>query len=213
MLDIMRELFQRPSRLFGWGVVMVIHLIAWQVLTHGLNWVKTIPVLKAVQVSLINNDAPAEMPSPSLPKMEQPVNTELFIPTPEVTVVQESAMVVSTTAVASPVVMSDVAPPSIPSQPPLNSLLVLNESEVDYLVKPDVRYPPASKRANERGTVLLSVIVNSQGWVEYVRVYRSSGYRRLDETAMRAVHAMRVRPYLRNGIAMAVELRVPVEFS
>jgi periplasmic protein TonB len=213
MPNVLHELFERPSRLIGWGVVAVIHLIAWQVLTHGLNWVKSIPVLNAVQVSLINNDPPAEMPS--LPKVEQHIiKTELFVPAPEVNVAQESAMVVSATAVLSPpAVTSDIAPPSATAQSHSTNLLVVNISDADYLEMPAVRYPLASKRANERGTVLLSVLVNTHGLVEYVSIYRSSGYRRLDDAAMYAVRSMRLKPYIRNGIAMTVEVRIPVEFS
>jgi protein TonB len=61
--------------------------------------------------------------------------------------------------------------------------------------------------------VLLSVIVNTRGLVENVNVFKSSGYARLDECATRAMRSMRVKPYVRNGIAMAIELRIPVEFS
>ncbi len=213
MPQFMRDLFERPSRLIGWGVVALVHFIAWQALSNGLNWVKVMPVLKAVQVSLLNDEQPPELPSPSLPKVEQPMSAELFVPAPEVKVVQESAMIVSATIMPPVAVMSDAAPPSVPSQPHSSSLLVVTESEVDWLVKPEVQYPLGAKRAKERGTVLLSVIVNTQGMVEYVNVYKSSGHHRLDECARRAVRAMRVRPYIRNGMAMAIELRVPVEFS
>lgn len=209
----LNKLFERPSRLLGWGVVAIVHVFGWLALTNGLNWVKVIPVLSAVQVSLIDNDPPVETPTPPLPKIEQPVNIELFVPAPEVRVTQESAMVVAATITPPPAVMADTAPPAAPSEAHSISPLVVDESEVDYLVRPEVKYPPASKRAKEHGTVLLAVIVNSQGMVEYVRLHRSSGYRRLDETAIRAIYTMRVKPYVRNGIAMAIELRVPVEFS
>lgn len=213
MPDLLQELFERPSRLLGWGVVALVHFVAWQVLVHGLNWVNVMPVLNAVQVSLVQDEPPPEMPPPSIPKVaEQPVSTELFVPAPEVKVAQESVMVVTATVVP-PTVASDVTPPSASAQAYSTSPLVVTESEVDYLVRPQVTYPLASKRARERGLVLLSVIVNTQGLVEYVNVYRSSGYARLDECASRAVRHMRVKPYMRNGIAMAIELRIPVEFS
>lgn len=213
MPDLLRELFERPARLLGWGVVALIHLILWQVLTHGLDWVKGMPASKSVQVILMKDAPPPRMPQPSMPKVELPVSAQLFVPAPEVKVTQESAMLVTTTAVPLPVVMSEVAPSSASSQAYSVSPVVVTESEVDYLVRPEVSYPLASKRAKERGMVLLSVIVNTQGLVEYVNVYKSSGYRRLDECASRAVRHMRVKPYIRNGIAMAIELRIPVEFS
>ena len=213
MPDLLRELFERPSRLLGWGVVAGVHLMAWQVLVHGLDWVKVMPALNSVQVRVMNDDPPPQMPPPAMPKVALPISTQLFVPAPEVKVTQESAMLVSATTVPPPAVMPDVGTPSAPSQAYSTSPVVVTESEVDYLVRPEVHYPLASKRARERGMVLLSVIVNTRGSVEYVSVYKSSGYRRLDECASRAVRGMRVKPYIRNGIAMAIELRIPVEFS
>src|ERR1700710_2940138 len=102
MQDLLSDLMERPSRLLGWGVVAVVHLIAWQVLVHGLNWVNVMPALKAVEVSLVNDDVPAPMPPPAVPKVEQPVTTEVFVPTPEVKVTQESTMLVAATPVPPP---------------------------------------------------------------------------------------------------------------
>lgn len=213
MPDLFRELFERPSRLLGWGVVALVHFVAWQVLVHGLNWVQVMPVLNSVQVIMMKDEPRPETPPAALPHVEIPVSVQVFVPAPEVKVAQESVMLVSVTSVPPPITAADAAPATTPSQTYSSSPVVVSESEVDYLVRPEVTYPLASKRARERGLVLLSVIVNSQGLVEYVNVYRSSGYRRLDECASRAVRRMRVKPYMRNGIAMAIELRIPVEFS
>jgi len=210
MQDLLRELFERPSRIAGWGLVVVVHVIAWQVLVHGLNWVSVMPALKAVEVTLIN-DAPPPTPPPAMPKMEQPLPAKVFVPAPEVKVTEESPLVVMATTVppapVTPVAISAAAPVYAPSP------MVVSESEVDYLVRPEIRYPQASKRDRERGLVLLSVTVNTRGLVENVNIYKSSGFSRLDECAARAVRSMRVKPYVRNGIAMAIEVRIPVEFS
>jgi protein TonB len=77
--------------------------------------------------------------------------------------------------------------------------LVVSESEVDYVVRPEVRYPLAAKRAKEQGTVLLSVIVDEHGLVRRISIYQSSGYQRLDEVALKAVRALRVQPYIRKA--------------
>jgi protein TonB len=190
----------------------VVHVIAWQVLVHGLNWVNAMPVLKAVEVQLVNDEAPPP-PPPAVPKVEQSVKTEVFVPTPEVKVTQESPMLVAATPVPPPARVTSVETPTASTAVYSPSPIMVTESDVDYLVRPDIRYPHASRRDKEHGLVLLSVIVNTRGLVENVNVFKSSGFARLDECATRAMRSMRVKPYVRNGIAMAIELRIPVEFS
>jgi protein TonB len=52
---------------------------------------------------------------------------------------------------------------------------------------PPPRYPRESRRRHEQGTVLLAVLLATDGSVETLRIARSSGYRRLDEAALDAV--------------------------
>lgn len=90
---------------------------------------------------------------------------------------------------------------------------VLQDSEIDYVRRPVVRYPAAAKRMTEQGTVWLSVLVSDGGLVTDVTVIQSAGFAHLDEAAMRALRLARFKPYVRNGVAVAVEVRVPVVFS
>lgn len=122
-------------------------------------------------------------------------------------------MLVAATPVPPPVVVTSVPPTTAATQTYSPSPIMVNESEIAWLVKPDIRYPQASKRAKERGMVLLSVIVNNRGLVEYVNIYKSSGFARLDECATRAIRSMKVKPYMRNGMAMAMEVIIPIEFN
>lgn len=213
MPDVLASIFERPSRLMGWAVVALVHFIAWQVLVNGLNWVNVAPALQAVQVSLVNEERPPPTPPPALPTVEPVVSTEVFVPTPEVQVTQESTMLVSATPVPPPVMVASVPPTKAATETYSPSPIMVNESEIAWLVKPDIRYPQASKRAKERGMVLLSVIVNNRGLVEYVNIYKSSGFARLDECATRAIRSMKVKPYMRNGMAMAMEVIIPIEFN
>ena len=75
----------------------------------------------------------------------------------------------------------------------------MQAQDISYLRKPAPLYPPAAQRARESGTVLLRVVVDTQGRPAEVTVARSSGYRRLDEAAMRAVREARFRPYIEDG--------------
>lgn len=62
-----------------------------------------------------------------------------------------------------------------------------------------VAYPPIAQERGEEGTVQLSVIVDTQGQMESVKVQTSSGHRRLDSAAARAARENRFAPGTING--------------
>lgn len=207
----LRYLFiERPSCLIGWGFVALIHIAMWQVLAHSLDVFRIAPLLEVVQVHFLNEDPPPP-PPPSMPKPDLPVTPQLFVPTPEVRVLQESTLILTTTptppSAATPETVTVVMPESYVSR-----LTVVAESNVDWLKKPNILFPLVAKRANEHGTVLLSVIVDERGLIDSVGVYRSSGYERLDNAAIRGMRMARFRPYSKNGVAVPIEVRIPVEF-
>ena len=75
-----------------------------------------------------------------------------------------------------------------------------------------LRYPPASVRQREQGTVLLRVLVDTGGAVQRIEIERSSGHPQLDTAAREAVQRMHFRPVLRDGQAVAGWGFVPIEF-
>ena len=75
-----------------------------------------------------------------------------------------------------------------------------------------LRYPPASVRQREQGTVLLRVLVDAGGAVQRIEIERSSGHPQLDTAAREAVQRMHFRPMLRDGQAVAGWGFVPIEF-
>jgi protein TonB len=74
------------------------------------------------------------------------------------------------------------------------------------------RYPPASARAREEGTVTLRVLVDPSGVPQRVEIARSSGHARLDAAARESVMRARFRPVMRNGEAASAWGLVPIEF-
>jgi len=60
-------------------------------------------------------------------------------------------------------------------------------------------YPPLSLRQGETGEVLLSVLIGADGKVQEARLLTSSGYSRLDDAALKAVHAWRCQPVMHDG--------------
>ncbi|MEC5404533.1 TonB family protein [Paraburkholderia sp. MPAMCS5] len=66
--------------------------------------------------------------------------------------------------------------------------------------KPD--YPDMSKRRNETGTTVVRFVVGVDGHIETAQVQTGSGYARLDDAALAAIHAGTCRPYREHGVAV-----------
>lgn len=97
----------------------------------------------------------------------------------------------------------------VPAQPAPPKIV----SGVEYLNAPPPEYPPLSKRDGEEGTVILRVLVNTQGRPERIDIKQSSGFARLDEAARQAVSRYLFKPYLEDGRPVAVVAPVPIRFT
>lgn len=74
-------------------------------------------------------------------------------------------------------------------------------------------YPRRSRELGEQGTVVLAILVGDDGRVRDCGIFRSSGHRLLDESALRTARdRWRFRPSLRSGSPVPQWVRVPVEF-
>jgi periplasmic protein TonB len=85
-------------------------------------------------------------------------------------------------------------------------------AEIDYVRAPAPVYPNESRRKRERGTVLLRVLVDTQGRPAQIDIERSSGYDRLDGAAREAVQKALFRPHEIDGIARPAQVLIPIEF-
>lgn len=74
-------------------------------------------------------------------------------------------------------------------------------------------YPPTSRKKREQGVVWFEVHVGSAGELLELKLKTSSGFRRLDEAAERAVKQWRFQPALRQGKAVDAWYDLPVRFS
>lgn len=84
--------------------------------------------------------------------------------------------------------------------------------DAEYLQNPAPAYPSISKRMHEEGTVLLLVLVSSDGEAERVGIRQGSGYARLDEVAVKTVQQWRFVPARRGDEAVAASIVVPIVF-
>lgn len=90
---------------------------------------------------------------------------------------------------------------------------ILQETQIEYLgARPMPNYPMASRRMREEGRVVVLVEINTQGLVERATVDSSSGFPRLDESALAAARKARMKPYSRNGVAYPAKAKIPFDF-
>jgi periplasmic protein TonB len=85
-------------------------------------------------------------------------------------------------------------------------------SQAEYLNNPPPAYPRLSRRLGEQGTVVVRVLIGTNGLAEQAQIHTSSGHERLDQTALATVLAWRYVPGKRNGVAEAMWFNVPIQF-
>jgi len=82
----------------------------------------------------------------------------------------------------------------------------------DYLHNPAPEYPEEARRDHQQGLVMLLVDVSPEGNVLKVSVQQSSGYRRLDEAALRVAKSWKFKPGTAGGRPIRSMVEVPVRF-
>ncbi|MBQ0794503.1 energy transducer TonB [Zhongshania sp.] len=85
--------------------------------------------------------------------------------------------------------------------------------DANPLNNPAPAYPTISRRLKEEGIVILELLILPDGKVGEVRVKKSSGFKRLDKTAMKAVKRWRYLPAKRGDQAISYWYLQPLEFS
>ncbi len=83
---------------------------------------------------------------------------------------------------------------------------------VEGLSNPKPRYPYLSRVNSEEGKVILQVHVSHTGDVSKIEIQQSSGYRRLDRAAQKAVGRWKFKPAQVAGLATAGSVQVPINF-
>lgn len=102
-----------------------------------------------------------------------------------------------------PAVVPAPAPPPPPTPP----------SAIQYLVRPDIVYPRASRRLGETGLVVVAVRIDAEGVPREAQVLQSSGFERLDRAAVAGVLRARFLPLTVDGRPLAGWARIPVPFE
>jgi len=88
----------------------------------------------------------------------------------------------------------------------------LPSSSAAYLNNPRPAYPALSRRLGEQGTVVVRVLIETDGTASRAEIRQSSGYERLDQTALQTVQRWRYVPGKRAGVPEAMWFNVPISF-
>jgi len=216
----MRPLSGFTARLGG---VIALHLVLLAaLLTYGPAreaMVKIIPV--TIDMATPQADKPATRPKneprpTAKPAEQRPRST----PAPSPILSAQSSQAV---AEAPPAPAPTGAPanagasPAIPTEPASAATAPAAASGPFIRARnpgnPKPVYPRASLELGEEGSVVLQVRVSASGAVDQVSVQTSSGHRRLDEAALKAVKSWKFIPATRGGQAVADTVTFPVNFN
>lgn len=88
---------------------------------------------------------------------------------------------------------------------------VISDGHLSGVLYP--HYPRSCRRNGEEGTVVLSIIVGSDGSVKKVSVMESSGYVKLDKAAVETVYSARFTPGTKNGIPRKSSMTLSITYS
>ena len=187
------------------AVIVGIHVLLVVAINTSLSTVildRLPPLIKAEIIEEIVKD---EEPPPPPPTVETPPP---YVPPPIIDIALPTATKGPTTAL----VVSDKPRPVAPPPPPKT---VKKAPEIDPKFKrrfqPD--YPPTSRRLGEEGSVVLQVLVGTDGKVQDGKVQTSSGFPRLDEAALKhALRAWRFTPGTEDGKPVTAWHSVKVTF-
>lgn len=149
--------------------------------------------------------APAPAPAPLAPAAEASADPVPSAPSPAPAAVLAPAAPAPAAPVASP--NPRPAPPSPPAP-----RIELPSTQAEYLDTPPPAYPRLSRRLGEQGKVVLRVLIGTDGKATQAQILTSSGYDRLDQTALTTVLGWRYVPGKRDGVAEAMWFNVPIQF-
>lgn len=150
---------------------------------------------------------PKPVPKPKPRPLPKPKPKPVPVPKPRPVPPPETAITPPVPPVVAPVAAAPVVetPVELPVVPP--------RVDASQSYNPVPEYPPISRRRGEEGTVILSLVVLTDGSVTKVRVKQSSGHPRLDRAALLAVSRWRYSPATKGGTAIEYPYLQPIKFD
>src|SRR5690606_21392703 len=104
-----------------------------------------------------------------------------------------------------------VTTPSAEDNDSLGAPVTPPREDAHQLNNPRPAYPALSRRLREQGTVLLEILILPDGTVGEVKIKESSGFKRLDDTAVKAVKQWRYTPARSDNGSLGAPVTPPRE--
>lgn len=199
---------QRISRICT-GIVIAAHVLVVCGLLHGKSISQpSAPV--AMSVRLLPLEAPQTKPEIAPPKPRPmarkplPIQTPTLLAAPAEMPAPTPTVALPAPTFAEPVTAIAMSPASIPTQP---------RFDATYLDNPKPPYPGISRRLGEQGRVVLRIHVTADGLPQIVQIHTSSGYARLDDSALETVRRWKFVAAKLGNEPVAATVLVPIIFS
>jgi len=211
------------QRLAGLLLVLALHAGVF----YGLWSARLIPAPTDAVTLFVNFIAPPEeqkQPEPQRPPSPEvlPKPQPMHLPQPRQLVAQ-TPVIAPTDWVApapqpkpepiqAPVAVAATPAPVLAAPLPTGPVALTSELSVACPQRSAPAYPAMSRRRGEQGAVVLGVELSETGAVTTAWVQNSSGFERLDESALAAVRTWRCTPATRNGQPVRARALQPFNF-
>jgi protein TonB len=176
----------------GRGAIVVgLHLLILYAIATGLGVVRPPSIIQPMEAMLIDSTKSTHVETPVMtkPQLEQPqLNVDVQQPQPEIDV---------------PV---DTAPPEA------DASTAISDANLQVTRRVEPVYPAQSRRAGEQGTVVFNVFVDENGHPQQINIAKSSGFDKLDQSALQAIHRWMFNPAVRGSQKVAAWTSVRVTF-
>jgi protein TonB len=199
--------FNSP-RSWAMAVIVVIHLGFFWLLTSGMG--RSLLILPPPQTAARIIDSPLTPPPKPVETVDPVVRTTIYTPP-----LMQPKRIEEFDEVTPPQAVSNEVGPltsTVESKPTVRAPVeVMPEIDPRRGLSEPV-YPASMIRQGIEGTEVLAIQVLENGRVVEVRVERSSGESKLDESAAREARRWRFIPGTRDGVPVALWKQVPVTF-
>ena len=175
----------------GRGAVVVgLHLLILYAIATGLGVVKPPSIIQPMEAMLIDSTKPTHVEAPvvSKPKMEQPqLNVDSPQPEPEIDIPVDTTTTPDTST-------------------------AISDANLQVTRRIEPVYPAQSRRAGEQGTAVFNVLVDENGHPLQINIAKSSGFDKLDQSALQAIHRWMFNPAVRGSQKVSAWTSVRVTF-
>ena len=101
---------------------------------------------------------------------------------------------------AQEIVIAEAMPNTIQLIGPYQTEAIIEDQVINERTPCKPKYPQASIRNNEIGTVKLKLLVNVNGYISRAKVVETSGFRDLDRAAMIGYMGCKFKPPVKDGV-------------